>query len=81
MKKVSVFQIGSTVSGRFRQVWLQVAAAHACYILAGQLASPFDPAAKLCLPGVDHCKSPRRLADVHAIHRGMLLDWAQQKGD
>lgn len=59
---------------------LQVAAAHACYILGGQLAAPYDTTARLCLPGVDHQVDTQRLKDTEAIHLGLLLDWAQQKG-
>lgn len=42
--------------------------AHACYLLAGVPLSPYDPSARLVLPGADHRACPRTYADDWDAH-------------
>ena len=51
-----------------------------CYVLKGLVPAPFDPAARMCLPGGDHRGHPRTFASTAAIHRALVLDWARQQG-
>ena len=54
-----------------------VAAAHACYLLAGVAPSPLgSPGARMCLVGADHGQHPRTFATPTALLRTELLEAA-----
>ena len=58
----------------------QAAAAHLCYLLAGQPVQWLEPGARLCLPGGDHRGCPRTFASAAALQALEVLEWARSLG-
>ncbi|KAK9828037.1 hypothetical protein WJX81_004015 [Elliptochloris bilobata] len=65
------------------RLWLErgmVAAAHLCYLLAGQAPAWLEPGARLCLPGGDHSACPRTFASTAALQAAEVAEWARSLG-
>lgn len=60
---------------------MQEDAAQLCYLVAGLMPQPYDPAARLCLLGADHRAAPRSLASIPALQRTEVLEWAKLPGE
>ncbi|KAK3195096.1 hypothetical protein Dsin_026406 [Dipteronia sinensis] len=59
----------------------EVAAAHACYLVADSNFEPYSDSARLCLIGADHWKFPRTYASPQAIQRTELYEYAKVLGN
>jgi hypothetical protein len=61
--------------------WVQVAAAHSCYLVAELNIDSYSESARLCLIGADHLKCPRTFASPEAIQRTEVYEYAKVLGN